>query len=184
MNSKGYRELEKKYRLAGTSYESAIALLYQAFPKYREVYVNCKTIDSYFATAKKGCFVRIRDSWGQTGSGERKTLKEITVKNKDKGSNLDRREVNLAIDSVDVANELMATVLGEPSGAIKKVEYIFFLKQEIVVSLAKIQGELYVEVEAPSKPLLKRTLSKVLAKMPHLEREYRSLFEIYIEKGI
>ena len=181
-----YREIEKKFRFKGVIdfQDAAIGieskLLWQNVP-YRSIPI-CTTRDTYWLPPAESSlqFVRVRDSQGTGADGEYKSLKELTIKQRDMGSNLNRLEINLAVDSTVNANELVSRLVGESEfGEIRKNEAIWFVQVdggEVVLSLADVNGELFFEVEGPTVEYVEQYCKLFNGLVP----EPRSLFEIFI----
>jgi hypothetical protein len=125
-------------------------------------------------------FIRVRDSQGTGADGEFRILKELTIKQKDMGSNLDRLEINLEVDSTLKAGELVSRLVGAgETGEIRKDEAIWFVPVdggEIVLSLADINGEMFFEVEGPTVEHVEEYCKLFNGLIP----EPRSLFEIFV----
>lgn len=181
MNTKGYREREVKFELEILEFSSAQHAIEDILgARAKSYYPKCATIDNYYCAKARNSFLRLRDSWGETSSGEAVTLKELTVKTKDKKTNFNRREVNVAVSSVDDATELLVTAVGLPKFTITKQEAIWFCRSGAVISLARVNNTqpLYLEIEGPSKAIVdryKRLLAPVLV---HATQEKRSFFEL------
>ncbi len=188
MNSPNYREIEKKWLVVSRSPYSRLEKRFvEWYRKQRLVppgsILFAETIDTYWLTPGKGDFVRLRSSRGQRMNGEKSSLKEITVKHKDKGSNLDRLEINVEVDKVLDCKALLKTVLGPCLGRIKKVNEAIIFDGEVVISLAELEdGRVWLEVEGPVVASLKEH-EDLLNTMFALERKKRSFVEIYLNKG-
>lgn len=74
---------------------------------------------------------------------------------------------------------LLAAAIGKKIGRIRKLEYVYFAKDHVVISLTKIGKDLFLEVEAHSRSQVKRLANQLFAEVK-MNPEYRSLFEIYI----
>lgn len=181
-----FREIERKFRIASdTTFDEAhikieATILWQNLT-YRSIPI-CTTRDVYWVPPAESPaqFARCRDSQGTDGQGEYKILKELTVKMKDRGDNYDRLEVNVAVDSIAKAASLVNLLIGEGArGEIFKKEAIWFVPVEggeAVLSLAEIEGELFFEVEAPTKEIVEQYCKLFNGLTP----EPRSLFEIFV----
>jgi len=188
MNSPNYREIEKKWLVVSRgSYSRLEKRFVEWYLKQRMVppgsILFAETIDDYWLTPGKGDFVRLRSSRGRRLNGDKSSLKEITVKHKDKGSNLDRLEINVEVEKVLDTRALLRTVLGTPLGRIHKLkEAIIFDEDKVVASIAELEdGRIWIEVEGPTVGSLKEH-DDLLNTMFALEREKRSFVEIYLEK--
>lgn len=178
-NTVNYRERESKF-LVQETWTEALAILRKLYPD-RSKELIAQTIDDYWELPNKASFLRLRSSWGYTGDGERRTLREVTVKCKDKGDNLDRIEVNAGIGGVKDMRALLRVALGKKAGRICKTEWVYFDSGGMVLSLSRIKGRLYIEIESSSKT---RNLARsfTLLRKLKMTREPRSLFEIYLKE--
>jgi len=185
MNTPNYREIEKKWLVVSRGPYSRLEKRFvEWYLKQRMVppgkILFAETIDDYWLTPGKGDFVRLRSSRGRRLNGDKSKLKEITVKHKDKGSNLDRLEINVEVEKVLDTRNLLKVVLGPSLGRVKKVTEAIVFDGDVVVSLAELEdGRVWLEVEGPTLASLKQHES-LLNTMFALEREQKNLFEIYI----
>jgi len=193
------REVEKKFIIRGLLLDDINEILMNFIPKTTiERYINpCTTTDFYWKVPVnselntggiQAQFVRLRDSWGVGSDGFSRQLKEITIKAKDKDTNVDRLELNIAIDDVAKAKMFLNLVLG-PSKSIQKEECVIFIKEMganglVVISLAQIKGEqqVYLEIEGQSEEVINLYVTKLQKKLEFFQEE-KSLYEIYIEKA-
>lgn len=181
-----FREIERKWRVprwrSFNRVEKQIVDYYlkkELVPPSQILFAE--TIDTYWDAPAKAQFVRLRHSWGSRLSGEKSVLKEITVKQKDKGGNLNRFESNIAIESIQDAKAALGAALGPPIGVIRKYEAVVFAHEGVVVSLCKINDtDVMIEVEGPTVESLKYH-AKALD-LGNLEQEFKNLFELYIQK--
>jgi hypothetical protein len=186
LNTPNYREIEKKWLVVSRGPYSRLETRFvDWYLKQRDVppdkILFAETIDDYWFTPYKGQFMRIRHSWGAMLNGEKKVLKELTAKSKDKGGNLNRFEANVEIDSVVAARAALSVALGPPLGRIRKVKEAVVWDGDVVVSLAELKdGRMWVEVEGPTVASL-REHEDLLNTMFALEREKKNLFELYIQ---
>ncbi len=178
------REIEKKWRVPSFKFEEASTVLNAVFGEWpvSKHITWCKTTDTYFKpTAGSMQFVRVRDSVGETATGEYHILKEITVKAKDQGHNMNRHERNLSVNEGTNSVSLLTELLGvEPTAAIKKREEIWWIS-DAVVSLSDVNGQLFFEIECAQFRLAQEIEEEVLRSM-RLIFEPRSLYEIFVEK--
>lgn len=185
MNTPNYREIEKKFRFKATPKQLRFLVA-----KLREVsflpssYLKAYTIDNYWEVPGKADFLRLRHSWGYNGDLEKQSLKEITIKKKDRGSNLDRLEINGKIGAVKVFRQLLEAALGHPRGSISKLEHVFWTPDHAVISLCRIKKQWYLEVEAQDLGTVSlwceaiKTMTRI-----GFVLEPRSLYEIYVGGG-
>lgn len=188
-----YREIEKKYRLSGNrSLKECTAIVRNVLIAIDEPHssiLDCKTIDTYWKPSEPSTMTlaRVRDSVGQRSDGEFTTLKELTIKQKDLGHNVDRLEINLGIDNTVDATALVSGLLGtKPTGVINKIESIFLLENEAVISVAEIldhPGQLFLEIEAPNLALV-QIIEDQLISWLDATLVPESLYELFIAKEV
>lgn len=184
------REIERKYLVDERwSLETLGHLVDSSLDLDGHEYVkiaSCHTVDTYYAppAASQIQFIRTRDSMGNMRDGEFRILKEVTIKQKDRGSNLNRLEINVQVGSVEAMKQVLELTLATARlGEIRKSEQVWFVKDaghEVVISTCHIGKDLYIEVEGPSEELVTK-YSEEFEQLIRLRRESRSLFEIYIE---
>lgn len=180
MNTPNYREIEVKYIAEWPNAGPELLAWYLTKYKLKDSQIlSAYTKDTYWKT-KRGQFVRLRDSTGEYYNKVSTFLKEITVKTKDRATNLNRLEVNVRVQDVAGAKKLLSTLHGKPCGRIVKHELIFFLEDGSVISLCYIKRKLYVEIESPTFSLMNKHRHTLLSQFP-MKPESRSLFEIYLE---
>lgn len=183
-NSGNSREIEKKWKLQGETLGSVSKALLNSCG-YHEVkldlILDCQTSDYYWSLGQDR-FLRLRDSWGLTSDGFSRVLKEVTLKKKDRGSNVDRLEYNLGISDSQTAYKIYTEVHGEPVGEITKKEFIVFTRDGAIISVAEIEGDLYLEVEAKNESQVDQYAHFLLQPFKYSWEE-RSLFEIYIREA-
>lgn len=128
----------------------------------------------------KGDFVRVRCMEDGTG--------QITVKEQDRGTYVDRVEIDVGTKSPKEACELLAHMFGNPLGHIFKTYYVFFMEDDhTTVSLYEVHddGRIFVEVEAKNlrraNQLLKEVLDVVEAELVPVNR---SLYELVLSKAV
>lgn len=180
-----FREIESKFWLE-EDYVTASALVVEHYLKVIDVtereILYASTKDDYWQVPGRGQFIRLRNSSGEYMDGSKQTLKEITVKAKDKACNLDRLEINVEVEKIMDTRQLLNVVLGSgPVGTIRKREAIVFAPKGVVISVCEFpSGKVLLEVEGPSIEELKlheRPLKRKLG----MSVETASLFELYIE---
>lgn len=189
------REIEKKYLIHGHTLDSLSNLISGTLAGLTQdtftVITGCRTKDTYWTVPALSSlqFIRTRDSVGESTSGEYHILKEITVKAKDQGNNLNRLELNLAIKNVKLANQLLTLLLGtEAVGVISKTEHIWFVHNtgvqgEIVLSVCLIGKDLFLEVEGPTEEIVEEYSELVTRHLGSFTLESQNLFERYIKKS-
>lgn len=192
------RELEKKWivnerpeRFAAVSATLGRYMLDKAFVgPDRLLYAD--TIDNYWRGAEnaKADIVRLRHSWGHTQDGQPRSLKEFTVKHKDRGCNFDRLELNNSVDSVESFRRSLNLALGTPLFTLRKDELVAFLPAGIVVSLALVESDaslkraIVFEIEGPEANLIQSTeeMFKARGLFTNFELTQLSLLEMFDEK--
>jgi adenylate cyclase class IV len=173
----GYRnrECEKKFTVVGSSYADAIEALEEAFDYDRRV-INASK-DYYWRPLEgmKVSFGRLRYMPNGTG--------QMILKHKDRGTNVNRVEIDVEVDDPDQGKEFMAQLLGEPCGSIYKKYHVLFLGDEhTTVSIYSVRGDngrVFVEVEAKTEAALERIEKRTAQAGIRLEYEPRSLYEIF-----
>jgi len=179
-----HREIESKFWL-DAEYIEATKLMVEYYLKVVGItesdILYATTRDDYWEVPGKGDFLRLRNSSGEYMDGNKKTLKEITVKAKDKGCNLDRMEINVSVEKILDTRKLLNTVLGnKPVGSINKHEAIVFAPKGVVVSICGFtDGKVLLEVEGPSVAEIKLH-ERPLRRLFGMKSEEASLFELYI----
>jgi CYTH domain-containing protein len=177
---KAFREIEKKFTVADEAMcqQQVDAVLRSLLQGQTDKEIAGNSADHYYLprTPETADFVRLR-----TFNDEQI---ELTVKKKDKASNLNRLEINLSGGPASEATALCDAAFGPSITKIQKQYTVFFTK-DAVVSTYVIEGvnKVYVEVEASSTALVHR-VSKDIKKVLDLVDEKRSLFEIYVEPKI
>ena len=183
MGTKDHREIERKFLIKEpNTYARMERVMLDHYEKdvSPSKILTADTWDDYWEVPGKAQFVRVRYSIGRTIDQESQSLKEITVKHKDRGNNLNRLELNIKIDSVETAREAYRLTLGAPIGRIRKEETVVFCPDGVVTSLCRInREETFIEVEGPTEGLVKKHI-KALEGRYEWSPEKRNLFEIYI----
>lgn len=182
MSSSNYREIERKFLVKDdVSFAKLEERLLELLEVPKDFILTAKTTDEYWEVPGRGDFVRLRNSWGRTLAGQRKVLKEITVKKKDRGSNFNRLEINAAVESILDTRALLKMILGNTCGKIEKVETVWFCPEDLVVSLCDVNSmATYVEVEGKSTQQV-TAWSEKIKKIARLEQEEKNLFELFIQ---
>jgi adenylate cyclase class IV len=105
-------------------------------------------------------FVRLRRVSNASNQGQ------ITAKATDKGSNVDRVEIDLQTDDFKQAKALMYAVHGEPMAEVTKKYHVYFLENsDTTVSVYQVRNDdrVFVEVEARSQRRVKEIIKMLLA---------------------
>lgn len=182
------REIEVKLEVQGTSSINLVNReIDSLFSDVRFKLIEGFSADTYWNKVNnphKLGFFRVREMEDGTC--------QLTVKEQDKGNNLDRIEIDLSShDTPKQAKLLMTQLLGPSIGVIKKKYYVHILdskhEERPTVSVYKISGDdrVFVEIEAHSKKEVDRLLESVdfrfQAKGMTLKTETNSLFSIFIK---
>lgn len=185
-NSPNFREIEKKF-LFKTS-KQKLAKFITKLKEEAETpasWLTAETIDHYWEVPGKAQFMRLRHSWGIDGESERREIKELTVKQKDKGSNLNRLELNVQFDGLQLMRRALTLSLGQPIKALYKKDFVIWTADHTVISICSIKGGgWYLEVEGGSYGRV-RYWSRFCARIASFKfvAEKRSLFEIYVKES-
>lgn len=192
------REKEKKFRLTymndpgrRISLKKAQSIFNEIYKKMAEVEYNPiigSSEDLYwnppFPKKYKANFVRLRKLDRLRG--------QMTVKGKDKGSNIDRIEIDLAVDTAQ-AYELITSFLGKEAGVVDKTYIVYRMDEHISghddnISIYQVKRDksVFVEVEARSHAVMNKLifdLSSILRGYGlALIHESRSLYEMFVKK--
>lgn len=176
----GYQNREIELKLLAKNAESIdeVALKLEKVFNYKKT-IRGKSKDVYWDPVK-GCkadFVRLRhypESWPQ-----------VTVKYTDKGSNFDRVEIDLSVESAKNATEIMKSLLGKPRGSVTKEYQVYFLdNKETNISIYKIEKDerIFLEIEARSKKKvleIKKALNKYLPELGFSTVD-KSLYQLFV----
>lgn len=180
------REIEVKYILRDLSLDDVHQQLKDFYKKsLKRSLDTCGTRDFYWK-APKGSqvqIIRLRDSWGFGNDGFSRNLKERTIKVKDQATNLNRLEINEKIEDCESAYQVNSLLFGAPLGHVYKDERVIFTEDGMVISLAQVNQEpfIYLEVEGPTQSQVSEHC-ETLERLFSMQRENRSLYEIYINK--
>lgn len=158
------REIEIKLLVTGYNYQTACdfveSTVKKLYPKYdtEDDFVVGNATDIYWPAPRDGVgdFVRLR----KTSKGG-----QITLKSTDKGSNLDRVEIDLEVEDYKQAKELMLSLHGKPQATVTKKYNVYFLESEFTnVSVYQVKGDgrIFIEVESKTKGRLKEIIKELL----------------------
>lgn len=122
---------------------------------------------------------------------ERDGIRQITVKGKDKGTNLDRLEVDVdSTSDVSKITKLLTAAHGKPAGRIGKTYYVYWIGQSehttiCCYSLSEVDySHTIVEVETTSMEKMLELEAQVMDafrdKQMRIERAPGSLFDMFI----
>ena len=118
-------------------------------------------------------FVRFRFLPNGTG--------QLTVKKADRGSNLNRIEIDLDTTEPKQAVKFLKQLFGEPLGFLHKDYFVIFIdKYETNVSVYKIRGSptIFVEIEARTLSAVNK-ICKIVFSDIKAKQESRSLYQIF-----
>jgi|GEM_PF-5685609 len=154
----------------------------------RELFKPIHTITDertdYYWPAIAVDFVRVRQmEKSKKGKGQ------MTVKKCDKGSNLDRLEIDLDVIDVDQAIKLKSAEYGKPPKKLKKRYTVLFLDNfDTNVSIYQVVDDkkVFVEVESRSLKKVNKIVNILKKSLPFpLEIIKKSLYDIFIlRKGL
>lgn len=158
------REIEKKFTL-NVPFQEALVTLEKLFPNPDKILEG--TSSDTFWKAKGVDFVRLR-----------KNTSELTLKITDMDTIEDRIEENLVVD-YETAYRMCEILFGKRAGELQKTYNVFYINNEVVVSLYKVLGhpQVFLEVEADDIYTV-RQYSNQLRQTFDMKQEYRSLFQI------
>lgn len=183
------REIESKLIVKHTTLDEVNKLLGELYGSSKTRLLFGSSVDTYWTISNPEVdadFIRMR---------ERDGIRQITVKGKDKNTNLDRLEVDIDSTS-DVAkiSKLLTSAHGRPAGRIGKTYYVYWVGagEHTTVCCYKLTEVEYphiiVEVETTSMEKMLDLEEEVMHKLErnklHVERAPGSLFELFINPGL
>jgi len=151
----------------------------------RPILEGCAT-DVYWPAPEesRADFVRLRtlDEADENGC-----TAQITLKKSDRGDNVNRVEVDLAVGEPAQGNKLLTVMLGDPLGQVTKRYTVYFLENvHTTISVYKVLRDrrVFVEVEGTTLKRVKE-LTKLLMDNGGLKfkRSPRSLFDIFVRRA-
>ena len=169
------REIESKYH-SEESIEALRSLLEGVLGSRMADVIASSGKDTYWALGDSK-FIRIR---------EREQGCQVTVKSKDRGSNLNRIEIDVnCAEPVAHVTKLLEAVHGEQTGVLDKKYWVYWLRgadEHTNVSLYTVKGHAgtFIEFEASTKAKLTEIEGKYLEGLGVVTPESRSLYEIFI----
>jgi hypothetical protein len=144
-----YREIELKFASKGSYAETCMFLKELLGEPYQDGSSN-----DWYWEAPECDFVRLRQNSTPTKAVT------LTTKTTDKGSSLDRREVNVEIpeDQVHEARALLKTCLGDPALLFRQQYTLYRADPDTVVSAYTISKskEVFIEVESKNITTVKK----------------------------
>ena len=176
----GFRNREIETKLILKSYPSldSVAIKVQKLFGYkcRDIIVG-HSRDTYWKApaGAKADFVRLR--YFQDGTGQ------LTVKFSDRGTNVDRVELDLFIKDPKQARLVLIQLFGKPVGTVRKKYFVYFLENEhTTISVYKVDGDrrIFVEAEATTNGKMVRMINR-LKKIPwEFYRSDKSLYQLFL----
>ena len=176
------REIESKLLVGGT-YEFVCAGLDALLSDQQPIIRIGTSVDTYWSIDNpdvEGQFLRVR---------ERDGIRQVTVKGKDRGDNLNRIEVDIdSTSEVHKIHRLIRCTLGKPAGTVAKQYRVWELESEYdtvcayVVSRPANDLGVIVEVEARSEERMLELERMVCQQLTHAVRAPGSLFEMLVER--
>lgn len=182
------REIEIKL-IVRTNLDNVNRILQGAFRNDISRTLFGSSIDTYWSLPEegpqKGQFIRMR---------ERDGIRQITVKGKDRGSNINRIEIDVdSTSDVQTITKLLTAAHGKPAGRVGKTYYVHWLEGEsehtnvCCYSIQPIDGvyqDTIIEVETINEDKLLALEAKVIEAFRrrdiHIERASGSLYEMFI----
>lgn len=170
------REIEKKFVVPGVSYKDSVSILKNMLTGVKEI--KGVSMDCYWKAPKgiKADFVRLRYMPGDTS--------QLTVKYTDRKTTLDRVEIDVTVSETDQAHKFMDQIFGPSLGRIYKSYWVLVMdEKDTTVSVYQIKDDsrVFVEIEARSVSKVDR-IEKQIRQTLNLEREYRSLYKVFLSK--
>lgn len=177
------REIESKLLVENLSLAETNEILRSIFPDFtRSVFGTSEDI-YWTINGQEAQFIRLR----RRDDG----VQEITVKARDRGTNLDRLEVDiLSNSSPDKVVRLLTAAFGQPHPPVKKTYWVYWVgeSQHDTVCCYQVGSEVYIELETTSKSKLLVTESKVVGEFSRrvlsVRRAEGSLYEMYVKPGV
>lgn len=179
------REIESKLVVHDRSLTEVNDVLNELYGSRKTRLLFGSSIDTYWAINNPDVdadFIRMR---------ERDGIRQITVKGKDKGTNLDRLEVDVdSTSEVSKITKLLTSAFGKPSGKVGKTYYVYWLSNSEHTTVCCYSVDLHdyahtiVEVETTSREKLLELETEVTQAFSRkdilIERAPGSLFEMFI----
>lgn len=144
--------------------------------------ISGKSTDTYWAVNNPDVtadFIRIRDLGNSA---------QLTVKGKDRGTNLNRLEIDVDVESsLSKVTRLVQALLGKPSGTINKEYYVYWLDEHTNISCYQVTEPAYphiiVEIEGITEErVLELESSMIRSWGDKIERAPGSLYEMLVLK--
>lgn len=183
------REIESKLVVYDRSLSEVDQVLASLYGEGKTRLLFGSSVDTYWRIDNpdvEADFIRMR---------ERDGIRQITVKGKDRGTNLDRLEVDVdSTSEVSKITRLLTAAFGKPAGKIGKTYYVYWpsTSEHTTVccySLSEVDyPHIIVEVETTSRDKMLEMEAEVVSafgeKGMRIERAPGSLFELFIHPGL
>lgn len=183
------REIETKLLAFNTDLDRVNEMLNGMFGTQKTKLLFGSSVDTYWSIDREDVdadFIRMR---------ERDGIRQITVKGKDKGTNLDRLEVDIdSTSDVSKITKLLTSAHGKPIGRIGKIYYVYWLGTYDTVCCYTVDtvGGTYphtiIEIECTNTSRMLSLETKVLEEAKrldiHMERAPGSLYEMFLSTSV
>lgn len=184
------REIESKLVVKGAATLAEVNnLLDSIFGEHKTKLLFGSSVDTYWTITSSEVdadFIRMR---------ERDGIRQITVKGKDKGTNLDRLEVDVdSTSDVSKISKLLTAAHGKPAGRIGKTYYVYWLggfehTTVCCYSLSEVTcSHIFIEVETISMEKMLELETRVLQSFTRegydISRAPGSLYELFMNPGL
>lgn len=179
------REIESKLIVAGSTLSLVNSRLEELFGQEKSKLLFGSSVDTYWRIDNPDVdadFIRMR---------ERDGIRQITVKGRDKGTNLDRLEVDVdSTSDVSKITKLLNSAFGKSAGRVGKTYYVYWLSEHTTICCYSITDvtpqydNIVVEVETTSMEKMLELEARVLTAFRAadivVERAPGSLYEMFI----
>lgn len=170
------REIEKKFVTPNTTLDTATSQI-KGIIEYKSE-ISEASRDLYWQSPEAGKVDFIRLRYFPDGSGQ------LTIKHSDRGSNVNRVEIDVVVKDPDQAKKFLEYLYGDATGSIFKHYNVLFLDDDdhTTISIYRVRGDqrIFVEVEAKTQAKvdqLQRSIEKVMT----LEHQTKSLYQLFVE---
>jgi adenylate cyclase class IV len=178
------REIEKKFIVldAKITFNQACAIVQDVLKiaMGRELfdakdYDKNNSKDLYWASHNPAAadFIRLRRMPDGTG--------QLTLKRSDRGSNLNRIEIDVEVPDPEQTGKFLKQLFGKPLGSLHKDYFVLFIDEnDTNVSVYKIRGNPLVFVEIEARTLSKvNKVTKLVSSAIRMKQERRSLYQLF-----
>jgi adenylate cyclase class IV len=111
---------------------------------------------------------------------------QVTVKFADRGSNVNRVEIDMEVKDPKTGRAFLTQMLGPAAKKVVKTYFVYFFgNKDTNISVYQVKGyrTLYIEAEAKTEKRM-LTMVSLLNELPwNIKREYRSLYQIHVRDG-